>query len=160
MTARPKIKPDLTGADRMLNAVGWAALLILWAMVLFNYNATPDTIPTHFNTAGEADAHGDKTTLLVVCAIATVLFIGLLILNRYPYLFNYTANITEDNAAAHYALATRMIRAMNICMMVIFIIVAFAMQNGHKNFMGWLIASIAFTLVPVVWYFIQARKVK
>lgn len=160
MAAQPKLKPKLTRTDKLLNAVGWAMLLILWTIVLVNYNNTPDIVPIHFNSAGQADAFGDKSIILIVCAFASIIFLFLRTLNRYPHLFNYPVKITETNAIAHYTLATRMISAMNICMMVVFIIVAYAMQSVSKNSLGWLFAAIGLTVVPIIWYFVSVRKLK
>ena len=117
---RPKIKLIPTTADKLVDILGWIILLALWALTITNYSSLPDTIPTHFNAAGEADGFGSKVTILSLPVIATLLFIGLTVLNRYPHIFNYPTSITQDNALRQYTLATRMLRYLKLVLVLVF----------------------------------------
>jgi len=110
MEARPKIKLELTTADTTIEIVGWFLIVAVWGLTITNYSNLPDTIPIHYNGAGQADGFGGKATILTLPLIATILFIGVTILNKFPHVFNYPTNITQDNAFRQYTNATRLIR--------------------------------------------------
>jgi len=98
MEERPKIKLELTTADNTFEIIGWLLIISVWGLTITNYANLPETIPTHYNGAGQADGFGGKATILTLPLIATVLFVGLTILNKFPHIFNYPTNITQDNS--------------------------------------------------------------
>ncbi len=98
MEERPKIKLGLTIADRTFEFIGWLSILAIWVLTVTNYADLPDTIPTHYDGAGQADGFGGKATILTLPLIATILFVGMTILNKFPHIYNYPINITEENA--------------------------------------------------------------
>ncbi len=119
-TERPKTTPIPTSTDKLVEALGWLILLVLWGWTINHYSALPETIPTHFNAAGEADGFGSKASIIGLPVIASLLFIGLTVLNRYPQSFNYPTTITKDNALRQYTLATRMLRYLKLVLVLDF----------------------------------------
>jgi len=153
--SRPKIEIRPTRADRALEWAGWAMLILLWALVLFHFPGLPDTIPTHFNAAGEPDDYGSRAMLFMLPAIATALTGGMTALNRFPHLFNHPAVITTENAARHYRGATRLIRFLKLAVSTIFtLIVHKTVQTatGGKGGLGasFLPLTICLMLIPVL----------
>lgn len=120
MNERPKIKLGLTTTDKIFEILGWTSVLAIWVLTITNYTSLPDTIPIHYNGAGQADGFGGKVNILTLPLIATVLFVGLTILNKFPHIFNYPTNITADNALRQYTSATRLIRYLKFIIVVIF----------------------------------------
>jgi uncharacterized membrane protein len=80
MEERPKIKLELTTADKIFESVGWFLIIAFWGFTITNYSNLPNTIPTHYNGAGQADGFGAKATILTLPLVATILFIGLTVL--------------------------------------------------------------------------------
>lgn len=165
MSARPRIKPESTPTDRLLDATTVAILIIMWAMVVFSYNSLPDTIAIHFNAAGEANGYGSKATMFIFPAVGTATIALLFVMNMFPHTFNYPVTITEENAARQYGLATKMVRWLNVCMAATFAMILYSIQRnanmGDSSLMPlpWLLpVVIALPLVPVIWYIIKARK--
>lgn len=164
MAARPRVKPERTPTDRMLDATAIALVIIMWAMVVFSYSALPETIATHFNASGEADGYGSKATIFIMPAVGTATFILLMVLNQFPHAFNYPVIITEENANRHYALATRLIRMVNVCLIITFLVAAYSMQEGGTagkfNAMSIVLPIVlGLPLLPIIWYFVQVRKI-
>jgi uncharacterized membrane protein len=158
---RPKIKLIPTTADKLVDILGWIILLALWALTITNYSSLPDTIPTHFNAAGEADGFGSKVTILSLPVIATLLFIGLTVLNRYPHSFNYPTAITQDNALRLYTLATRMLRYLKLVLVVVFGGIEFmTIQNATGKAAGLGVWFLPLTLVliflPLIYFLIKS----
>jgi uncharacterized membrane protein len=120
MNNRLKIKLDFTPTDKVFEMLGWTLVLGVGVLAITNYTNLPDTIPVHYNVEGQADRFGEKSGILVLPLISTIIFVGLTILNKFPHIFNYPTDITADNALRQYTNATRLIRYLKIIIVVIF----------------------------------------
>jgi uncharacterized membrane protein len=165
MEPRPKLKPEPTNADRLLEAAGWLALAMIWLITIFNYKNLPDTIPTHFNIAGEADNYGNRSAIFFLPVLGTVLFIGMTILNRFPHVFNFPVKITPDNALRQYSMATRLIRVLKLSILVLFILIIYlttsaALNKLEKLSIWFLPLTLAIIFIPLVLYIIKSFKEK
>lgn len=162
---KPKIKIELTTADKTIEIIGWGLNLSVWGLTLTNYANLPDTIPTHYNGAGQADGFDGKATILTLPLIATVLFVGMTILNRFPHIFNYPTNITQDNALRQYTNATRLIRYLKLNIVFIFGLIAFKTiqnANGEADGLGVWFFPLAMGLIfiPLIYFVIKSTKTK
>ena len=158
---RPKIKLIPTTADKLVDILGWLILLALWGWTITHYSSLPETIPTHFNAAGKADGFGSKVSIIALPVIASVLFIGLTVLNRYPHSFNYPSAITEDNALRLYTLATRMLRYLKLVLVLVFGGIEFmTIQNATGKTAGLGVWFLPLTLVliclPLIYFLIKS----
>jgi uncharacterized membrane protein len=128
-----------------------------------NYMNLPDTIPTHYNLAGQADGFGSKQSLLILPSLMTLLFIGLTILNKYPHIFNYEVKITADNARNKYTIASRMMRMLKLSLVIIFgLLLVLSIKNASGQGQGlgsWFLpVSLALVFLPICYYFIASSK--
>ena len=160
---RPKITPIPTSTDKLVEVLGWIILLALWGWTITHYSSLPETIPTHFNAAGEADGFGSKASVIGLPVIASVLFIGLTLLNRYPHIFNYPTAITQDNALKQYTLATRMLRYLKLVLVLVFGGIEFmTIQNATGKAAGLGVWFLPLTLIlvflPLVYFVINSLK--
>jgi uncharacterized membrane protein len=161
MEERPKIKLELTTADKTFEIIGWLLVISVWGLTITNYANLPETIPTHYNGAGQADGFGGKATILTLPLIATVLFVGLTILNKFPHIFNYPTNITQDNALRQYA--TRMIRYLKLIIVVIFGLIEFKTiqnANGQADGLGiWFLPmTLGLIFIPLIYFVVKLFK--
>jgi len=163
MTERPKIKLELTTTDKALEFAGWVAVFVMWVLIIANYSNLPDTIPTHYGPTGKADAFGGKAALWVLPLVATLTFVGMTLLNKFPHLFNYPTKITNENALNQYTLATRLLRYMKLPMVVLFGYITFQTiqtANGQADGLGnWLLpVGLVVVFIPLTFYFVKARR--
>jgi uncharacterized membrane protein len=157
MNNRPKIELELTLFDKALEILGWISVLVIWILVITNYITLPDTIPIHYNSLGVADRFGGKENILTLPIVATILFIGLTMLNQFPHLFNYPTPITEDNALRQYSYATRLLRYLKFIVLVIFgAIIWQTISNVHKIGIWFLPTTIALILIPLIYFLIKS----
>jgi len=117
---RPVIKLSLSLSDKIAELSGFFFLLVLWALVLLNYHHLPETIPNHFNSSGQADGYGPKSSIFELPISGTILFALVTLVNRFPQFFNYLNKITPENALEEYTRATRMLRYLKLFMLIIF----------------------------------------
>ena len=162
---RPKITLIPTTADKLVELLGWLILLALWGLTISHFSTLPDTIPTHFNASGEADGFGSKASIIGLPVIATLLFVGLTVLNRYPHIFNYPTAITEDNALRLYTLATRMLRYLKLVLVLVFGGIEFmTIQHATRKAAGlgaWFLPlTLVLIFIPLIYFVIKSIKEK
>lgn len=165
MTSRPRIRPEFSAADRILEIAGWAVLLIFWIFTVNGFMTLPDVIPTHFDAAGHPDNTGHKITILIIPVAATILYSGMTLLNRYPHIFNFVVGITEENALRQYRIATRMIRYLKFILVIIFFYIAWIMQSvatGISPGLGiWFVpVTMVLVFVPLIFFIVQSIRMK
>jgi uncharacterized membrane protein len=163
MNARPKIKLVLTKTDKTFEILGWVSIVAIWLLTIINYANLPHTIPIHYNVAGQADGFGGKSNILTLPLIATVLFIGLTILNKFPHHFNYPTKITADNASREYTKVTRLIRYLKFIIVIVFGLMAFQTirsANGQTSKLGVLLLpfTLGLIILPLIFYVVKSFK--
>ena len=162
---RPKLKIQLSPMDQVLELLGWGVLLALWVWTGTSYSSLPDTIPTHFNAAGEADGFGRKASIVGLPLIATLLYIGLTLLNRVPHIFNFPTPVTPDNALRQYTNATRMIRYLKLILVLVFAGISFQtiqQANGTGEGLGlWFLPlTLVLIFVPLIYFVSKSFQTK
>ncbi len=78
------VKPKLTLTDRIIEFLGYLMLIATWVFTLVVYGTLPETIPTHYNLSGEADAFGNKSAIITLPVVGTLTFVLLTVLKNYP----------------------------------------------------------------------------
>ncbi len=132
--------------DLLLEIASIFFLAILWIFVLYNYRSLPNEIPTHYGIGGKADAYGDKSHILALPIIATILNLFLFILNKNPQLYNLPVKITAQNKDIQYAIATRMIRVLRLSLVIIFAFISYVVISCK----GMEQCSLSPTFLPMV----------
>ena len=165
MEKRPRLKLERSTADKLIEIGGWLLISVVWGFTLSNYPNLPETIPTHYNGAGQADGFGGKASILTLPLIASILFVGLTILNRFPHVFNYPTIITQENAFRHYTNSTRMIRYLKFSIVFIFGLITLKTinnANGKENGLGvWFLPlSMALIFIPIIYFMIKSFQTK
>ena len=152
---RPKLTISLSNLDKKIELLSKLFLGILWAITLVAFFNLPDIIPTHFNAKGEVDDYGSKLTLFILPVIATLLYLLLTLINKYPHVFNYPTTITSQNAEQQYTFATKMLRYVKLAIILIFsgiTLFTFLTSKGIANGLGWWFLPLCFCLLylPIV----------
>ncbi len=83
--------------------LGYAAFLAL------RWESFPETVPSHFNAAGQPDAWGSRNTLLIEVAVAAGLFLLFFLAERHPAAWSFPVKVTEENRERLYRAAGRML---------------------------------------------------
>ena len=130
---RPRIRPEKEPIDFLLEYAGLFGLVVLLVLTAMKYKDLPDTIPTHFNAAGRPDGFGPKIMIWLLPVITVVIYTGLSILNRFPYIFNFPVNITGENALRLYRFATRSIRVLNFLLTITFLYLTWESINAASG---------------------------
>jgi uncharacterized membrane protein len=163
MYDRPRMKLTWDRLDYMMEIAGWFLVAAALFITIYFYPKLPDTIPSHFNAAGEADGWSGKGTIWVSPAIAFILFVGIRILTNYPHHLNYITAITEENAEYQYRLATRLLRSINLIIAGVFFYLQWSIVNaalGKWEGSGtWFLPMfISLMVFNVVYYMVKSTR--
>jgi len=165
MKERPKIKLQLTLTDRIIEITSYIALIAFWVMAITSFKTLPENIPTHFNGSGEVDSYGPKTTIFFFPVMATVMFAFLAFIIKKPETFNYTVEITEENAQEQYTNATKLIRILKLALIIIFLIIDYKTietSKGNSNGLGkWFLPfTMVLIFIPILFAVYNSFKKK
>lgn len=103
---RTYVTDPVTRAVRVLGLVAIAAVA---AWLLLRYPALPQTVPTHFGPDGQADAWGDKSSVLLLVPLMVALGALIAWASTKPRWFNLPVPVTEQNAQRLYREGERML---------------------------------------------------
>ena len=145
--------------------IALALIAIPFAYAAYVYPSLPATIPTHFNYKGEADGFGRKASIVGLPLIATLLYIGLTLLNRVPHIFNFPTPVTPDNALRQYTNATRMIRYLKLILVLVFAGISFQtiqQANGTGEGLGlWFLPlTLVLIFMPLLYFVVKSFQTK
>jgi len=134
MAERPIIKLEWSALDKIMEGLGLLALVLLLALPIYYYPELPDRIPRHYDASGQITAYGGKGMIWVMPILGLITYAGLFFLNKIPHLFNYPITISPENVARQYHMATRLIRTLNVIIVVTFLYMTYAtIQNALGN---------------------------
>jgi uncharacterized membrane protein len=122
---RPKIKIKRTIVDWIIEFAAFTFVVFLIVLPIINYSHLPETIPVHFNAAGEADGYGSRTTLWILPVTGLFMWFMFTVLEAFPHIFNYPVKITAENAETQYRLAIRLLRVLKTVILIIFSFISF-----------------------------------
>lgn len=163
-TNRPKLKVPIEPLDIVVDLVSATLLILMIVYTALNYGQLSETIPTHFNATGAADAFGSKNYIWLLPGIGITMFSLLFVLNKYPHMHNYMVNITEDNALKNYRFSTRIVRFTNLFMAILFVVIQYVMiEQGKGNdisLTGWFTPIIiGFSVALPIFILLYHRKI-
>ena len=143
--SRDRKKKPVTLSDRILEliALAEAALLLVFTGVL--YNKAPDSVPTHFNFAMEADAWAGKGSYWI---LALVMLVGMAICASAAYnrkLVNLPVRLKPAVLYRQIGLISRMCRIVTLVFGLIWLSVLLAVS---ASFIG-MPADATVILIPL-----------
>jgi uncharacterized membrane protein len=122
---RPRIKVKLTMFDWVSEIVAFAFLIVLIALPIIYYNDLPESIPSHFNAAGQPDDFSSKSSLWFLPITSVFMYLLMTVIEAFPHIYNFPVEITPENALTQYRIATRLIRILKTVIIVIFSFISF-----------------------------------
>ncbi len=162
---RPKTKPPLKSIDYLLEILAITCVVFICVQCLYYYNNLPETIPLHFDITGKVDGYGTKNLLFISPIIASALYLGLNVLNRFPWVFNYPVLINENNAIIQYRIASRTFRIIIFAMIFLQNCIVSDTYQATKNsnflFGSWIMVIMVIgVFLPVVFMIFKSLKNK
>jgi len=154
-----------TTYDKIVEIVALAALVWAFCPPLFNSIDSDAILPVHFNLVGEVDGWGDSSVLWIIPPIALLLYIGLSILQKFPKVYNYPCEVTEENANYLYRMGVQLIRHIKVSIVLTFAYInydIYAVAIGRCASPNLFIIGmlIGITLLPIIICFSKMSRYK
>lgn len=143
--SRDRKKKPITLSDRLLELVAAAMAVVMLVLTGILYSKAPDTVPSHFNLAMEADDWSAKGFYWV---LAGIMLVGMAICASAAYnrkLVNLPIRLKEPVFYRQIGLIGRMCRIMTLCFGFNWLAILLAMSAG---FIG-MPEDVAVALVPL-----------
>ena len=114
-----------------------SAVLILGFVIflVLSWNNIPETVGTHFNAAGEADAFGSKRSLIMEPVLMVIFTLVLSLAGRFPSLWNMPVRLTPENRDRQLLIASLMLGIMKI--LVILLLADAGLSSIFPGFPVW-----------------------
>ncbi|MEQ8237833.1 MAG: hypothetical protein RIA69_01405 [Cyclobacteriaceae bacterium] len=77
-------------------------MILMIGFPIYYFNELSDIIPRHFNAASESVGFSQKNIIWTLPAMGLVMYIGVFFFNKYPHIFNYPNEMTNENAERQY----------------------------------------------------------
>lgn len=150
---RPKLTIVKEPVDWLFELIGLAAVVFLIAFPIAHFAALPDAIPVHYGIDGKPDAFGNSNMIWLLSVVGIVIYISLVVLSRYPHIFNYPKPITAENAYVQYKMACRLIRILNAFSTSFFAYLSYAIvhsASGKQNGLGTWFVLVFVVLISAI----------
>lgn len=134
--ARPKIRQPYSQPERLLQIVTLIILVGLIGLTVFSMIGLPGRIPSHFGVDGHPDGWSGKGSLLFLPILAVLFYTGLTLLERFPWIYNYPVEITEQNAAAQYKLSRLLLEWGKFAIITVFLYIQWQTARVAKGLSG------------------------
>lgn len=147
----------------LIEVLAACGLLLQILIILGAWNLLPESIPVHFDFAGNADVWGGKTDILLLFGLSVLFYVGLTWLSRYPQKFNYPWEINENNATRQYYLASNFIKIVKLQSVWLFAIISLKMVGvaiGQISGLGYLFVPLIILIssATIIGYLIVASR--
>ena len=157
-STRTKIALKATTTDRIITAIGGGIVLIIWCIIVVNYNSLPDSIPNHYNLSGNIIGYSSKATMWMHPIIASLIFALMLVINHRPNLLNLPVKVTDENALRVYSIGIRMFQYLSIIALILIGHMAYQTIYVTSTLPSWsLPISLALLVTVTIYLIIQLR---
>ena len=159
----PRLEIELKPLDYLVELIAVASILALIIVPAWFFGELPAEIPSHFNGAGEPDDYSSRGSIWILPIIGVLVTVFMLVLSRYPHLYNYPVEITEKNVYTQYRLAARMIRILGTAVAVLFAFISYrtiqtALGQTEGLGDGFMWIFMVGTFAPTIIYLIVAAS--
>jgi uncharacterized membrane protein len=151
-TTRPILQLPLSSREMLLEVASIVGVLTCIAMLVPVWKTIPQTVPSHFDLSGKADAMGSKSFLLIIPCIVVFMYVLMTAISRFPHIFNYPFPTTADNAERLYRMAREMmswIKTLDIWMVTIMNWMLLQVATGRSTSIGSSIMIVVAALVVI-----------
>lgn len=143
--SRDRKKKPITLSDRLLELVAAAMAVCLLILTGVLYSKAPDTVPSHFNFAGEIDGWSGKEVYWIIALVFVVMMVICASAAYNRKLVNLPIRLKPAVFYRQIGLISRMCRIMTLVSGVIWLAILLAMSAD----MVGLPADVAISFIPM-----------
>ncbi len=134
----------------VLALAGLATLCWLTWSALNGPNRLPDKVPTHFDAAGNANAWGSPSGMILIPMIAAGLYVLLTVVARFPSAFHYPVRATPMNLPRLQAITLGMVAWIKAEMLCLFAVLQGVFIQAARSGNGALFGKVMPVFLVVI----------
>lgn len=150
------MKPEKSAWSRAVEALSLLLVIGTVVYLIVMWKSIPDTIPAHYNAAGEVNRWGGKSELIFLPIIGGILYFFITLIQQYPQAWNTGITVTEQNRERVYQILGNLISTTKLMVLLVFSSLTVLSSLGLSLpvwylgvFLAVLFGSIAFFLVQL-----------
>ena len=154
------MKPKKTVWSRILEAL---CLLLMTGTIVYlivMWKSIPDTIPAHYNAAGEVDRWGGKSELIFLPVIGGMLYFLMTLIQQYPEAWNTGVKVTEQNRERVYQILGNLIGTTKLMVLAVFSGLTVLSSLALSLPIWYLGVVLALLFGPLAFFLLQLSKEK
>lgn len=164
-TDRPELSMPLSSLEKYLELSAILGVVIIIYLVLKYWAVLPESVPTHFDFSGRADAWSGRNSILFEPLLGIAFYLGLSWLSRFPHKFNYPVPITKANARRQYQLARAMLAMLKVELVCLFTCLAWMtirVALGQVAGLGSAFLPVLLIVVfaTLIWFLYQSYRLR
>ncbi|MBY6037248.1 DUF1648 domain-containing protein [Fictibacillus nanhaiensis] len=161
---RPKLRIPKTILERAFDLLSVVFFIGSVGYLMLQWMSIPETVPIHFNAAGEPDEWGNKNNLWILLVIGSLMWILLSILEKFPHVYNYLF-LTEENVERQYKNARLMLNVIKNEILIFFTYMSWVSTRvamGDADGIGlWILPALIIVITgSIVFFIVRSIKLK
>jgi len=141
-----------------INIICMVQFIAIILYLIIGWNSFPEQIPGHFNAAGEVTRYDGRGALLIGPIVGGLLFGGLVLLGRFPQVWNTGVKVTEENRERIYRIVGNLIATMSLAITTSFVFITIVQSTASRLPSWFTPASLAATFVPMLFFIVKLIK--
>jgi uncharacterized membrane protein len=160
-STKPNIEVKPSTNNKIIGYLSTIILGCIWAYIGYIYPSLPETIPTHFDARGVADAWSDKISIIGPPLILTLVSAALWYGRQFYRYFNYPKRLTAENAQDHYRSGITLFTNLRLSISIICAIAIFSIVRCQTECppQSWILAIVlGVVILPIALTFFSTKK--
>ena len=152
------MKPKKTIWSRITEALSLILMIGTIVYLIVMWKSIPDTIPAHYNAAGEVNRWGGKSELLMLPIIGGILYFFITLIQQYPQAWNTGVTVTEENRERVYRILRNLIGTTKLMMLLVFSSLTVLSSLGLSLPIWYLGVFLVLLFGSITFFIIQLSK--
>lgn len=153
------MKLKYTSFQKVLELITIIVLIGIWIYLIMSWGSLPDKIPAHYNGAGVVDRWGNKSEILLMPILSSVLYLLITVLCFFPSIWNVPVTITEENREFVYINLKTMAILIKMEMIIAFTYITYYEVKAQPLEILFLPLFLIIITVTLVYYIIKVCKI-
>ena len=120
----------------------------------------PDQVPAQYGLGGEVTRMDSKNSLWIMPGIALVIFVSLIIIERFPKLWNTGVRVTEENKFRVYGVIKSLLGSVKLILVAVFVFITIFTSLSQSMPVWFMIVFALLLLISPIFHIILLFKVR
>lgn len=146
---QPAIRVGRTLEGTIFEIIAAVLIVIMWVVTFILWSRSPESVPTHFGVTGTADAYGNRSAMLIMAAVGTLVTVIMLVSAYSPSkTINMPVNVRTPR---QFMIVIRMTRILAVITPLLFTSIAcmMAYPDSQLAFIFLMVCFVSMIAVAI-----------